>query len=41
MKAMLDEQAEAHNDAPARFGVYFNCAGRGSALYGKPGLDPE
>jgi len=41
MKAMLDEQAEAHNEAPARFGVYFNCAGRGSALYGKPGLDPE
>jgi len=41
MKAMLDEQAEAHTEAPARFGVYFNCAGRGSALYGKPGLDPE
>src|SRR5882724_4292420 len=41
MKAMLQEQAEARGDAPARFGVYFNCAGRGSALYGKPGLDPE
>jgi small ligand-binding sensory domain FIST len=41
MKAMLDEQAEARGDDAPRFGVYFNCAGRGSALYGKPGLDPE
>jgi small ligand-binding sensory domain FIST len=41
MKSMLDEQAEAHGDAPPVFGVYFNCAGRGSALYGQPGLDPE
>ena len=41
MKAMLEEQAEARGAAPTRFGVYFNCAGRGSALYGKPGLDPE
>jgi small ligand-binding sensory domain FIST len=42
MKAMLDEQADARgDDAPPRFGVYFNCAGRGSALYGQPGLDPE
>jgi small ligand-binding sensory domain FIST len=41
MKAMLDEQAEVRKDAAARFGFYFNCAGRGSALYGKPGLDPE
>jgi small ligand-binding sensory domain FIST len=41
MKAMLDEQVEARGDVPARFGVYFNCAGRGSALYGQPGLDPE
>jgi len=41
MKAMLDEQAEARGDHPARFGVYFNCAERGSTLYGKPGLDPE
>ena len=42
MKAMLDEQADARGDvAPPRFGVYFNCAGRGSALYGQPGLDPE
>jgi small ligand-binding sensory domain FIST len=41
MKAMLDEQAEARLHHPARFGVYFNCAERGSTLYGQPGLDPE
>jgi small ligand-binding sensory domain FIST len=41
MKAMLDEQAEARDAHPARFGVYFNCAERGSTLYGQPGLDPE
>jgi small ligand-binding sensory domain FIST len=41
MKAMVDEQAEARREHPARFGVYFNCAERGSTLYGQPGLDPE
>jgi small ligand-binding sensory domain FIST len=41
MKAMLDEQAEARREHPARFAVYFNCAERGSTLYGQPGLDPE
>jgi small ligand-binding sensory domain FIST len=41
MKAMLEEQAEARHESAPRFGVYFNCAGRGSALYGQPGLDPE
>lgn len=41
MKAMLDEQAAARTEHPARFGFYFNCAGRGSQLYGQPGLDPE
>lgn len=41
MKAMLDEQADARGPDVPRFGVYFNCAGRGSALYGQPGLDPE
>jgi small ligand-binding sensory domain FIST len=41
MKAMLDEQAEARREHPARFGVYFNCAERGSTLYGQAGLDPE
>ena len=41
MKAMLDEQMSARENHPAAFGLYFNCAGRGSALYGKSGLDPE
>jgi small ligand-binding sensory domain FIST len=41
MKAMLDEQAEARGAAAPKFAFYFNCAGRGSALYGQPGLDPE
>jgi hypothetical protein len=34
MKAMLDEQAEARGSDTPKFGFYFNCAGRGSALYG-------
>jgi small ligand-binding sensory domain FIST len=41
MKAMLEEQAEGRGGVAPRFGFYFNCAGRGSALYGQPGLDPE
>ena len=41
MKAMLEEQAELRAGAAPAFGLYFNCAGRGSALYGKSGLDPE
>jgi small ligand-binding sensory domain FIST len=41
MKAMVDEQAESRREHPARFGIYFNCAERGSTLYGQPGLDPE
>ena len=41
MKAMLDEQAEIGLEAPPRFGLYFNCAQRGSRLYGQPGLDSE
>jgi small ligand-binding sensory domain FIST len=41
MKAMLDEQAVARDKSTPRFGFYFNCAGRGSALYGQAGLDPE
>ena len=41
MKAMLDEQVQARAHHPAAFGLYFNCAGRGSALYGRSGLDPE
>ena len=41
MKAMLDEQAQLRGTDGARFGLYFKCAGRGSALYGQPGLDSE
>jgi small ligand-binding sensory domain FIST len=41
MKAMLEEQVRARENHPPAFGLYFNCAGRGSALYGKSGLDPE
>jgi small ligand-binding sensory domain FIST len=41
MKRMLDEQAQARGDHTPAFGLYFNCAGRGSALYGSAGLDPE
>jgi small ligand-binding sensory domain FIST len=41
MKAMLDEQASGRGKEVPKFGVYFNCAGRGSALYGQAGLDPE
>ncbi|HXJ21920.1 MAG TPA: FIST N-terminal domain-containing protein [Polyangia bacterium] len=40
MKAMLEEQAQERRQPPA-FGLYFNCAGRGSALYGQAGLDPD
>jgi small ligand-binding sensory domain FIST len=40
MKAMLEEQAQERH-APPAFGLYFNCAGRGSALYGQAGLDPD
>lgn len=41
MKAMLAEQAELHENRLPAFALYFNCAGRGSALYGQSGLDPE
>ncbi|HEX2659996.1 MAG TPA: FIST N-terminal domain-containing protein, partial [Polyangia bacterium] len=41
MKAMLQEQTEAWKAAAPTFGLFFNCAGRGSALYGQSGLDPE
>jgi small ligand-binding sensory domain FIST len=41
MKAMLDEQAEVRGPTAPRFGFYFNCAQRGSRLYGSAGLDPE
>ena len=41
MKAMLEEQAEVRGPTAPRFGFYFNCAQRGSRLYGSAGLDPE
>jgi len=41
MKAMLDEQADTRGDNRPAFAIYFKCAGRGSELYGQPGLDPE
>ena len=37
LKLMLDRLGEALPEP--RFGLYFNCAGRGSALYGFPGVD--
>lgn len=40
MKHMLEE-SRAERVEPPRFALYFNCAGRGSALYGAAGLDPE
>jgi len=41
MKAMLDEQSHLRGKSAPAFGLYFNCAGRGSALYGRSGLDPD
>jgi small ligand-binding sensory domain FIST len=44
MKVMLEEQATLRVQAqapPPAFALFFNCAGRGSALYGQSGLDPE
>jgi len=32
---------QSRGKEPPKFGMYFNCAGRGSALYGQAGLDPE
>lgn len=36
--AVRDVLREANGAAP-RFGIYLNCAGRGSSLYGKPDVD--
>ena len=41
MKTMLEEQATLRAGLAPAFGLFFNCAGRGSALYGQSGLDPE
>ena len=37
LKAMLERLASS--GGPYRFGLYFNCAGRGTSLYGIPGVD--
>ena len=37
LKQMLQRMGAAARSA--RFGLYFNCAGRGSSLYGLPGID--
>ena len=37
LKTMLERVAS--RGGPFRFGLYFNCAGRGTALYGIPGVD--
>jgi small ligand-binding sensory domain FIST len=39
LKLMLEKIAASHAGWQPRFGLYFNCAGRGSALYGFPGVD--
>jgi small ligand-binding sensory domain FIST len=39
LKLMLERLGDAPGDPPPSFGLYFNCAGRGSALYGFPGVD--
>ncbi len=39
LKGMLDRLGTATGDNPPRFGLYFNCAARGSSLYGHPGID--
>jgi small ligand-binding sensory domain FIST len=38
LKAML-ERLPAPRPSPWAFGLYFNCAGRGAALHGVPGVD--
>ena len=39
LKVTLEEQAQAWEGTPPSFGLYFNCLGRGSGLYGFPDLD--
>jgi small ligand-binding sensory domain FIST len=39
LKHMLARLGEASPEKPYRFGLYFNCAARGSSLYGLPGID--
>lgn len=39
LKRMLARVAAAREGVPYRFGFYFNCAARGTSLYGLPGID--
>lgn len=39
LKVTLEEQAQAWEGTPPSFGLYINCLGRGSGLYGFPDLD--
>jgi len=39
LKVTLEEQARAWEGTPPSFGLYINCLGRGSGLYGFPDLD--
>ena len=39
LKEMLKRVASAAAPETRRFGLYFNCAGRGTSLYGMPGID--
>jgi small ligand-binding sensory domain FIST len=39
LKHMLARLDDTPTEKPYRFGLYFNCAARGSSLYGLPGID--
>lgn len=39
MEEVVHELGQVHHGHPPRFGLYFNCCGRGSALYGRSGVD--
>ena len=41
LEAALREQARATAGAAASFGLYVNCAGRGTGLYGVPNIDSK
>lgn len=36
---MVSDLSRVHHGHPPRLGLYFNCCGRGPALYGKPDID--
>jgi small ligand-binding sensory domain FIST len=39
MNSMMTDLEKVYHDHPPRFGLYFNCCGRGRSLYGKTGVD--